>query len=188
MRYGCATRPVPNMPEVKANRKCQAAETGLSLEMANKLNNVMPGSGGTSCLERYEYAKHGVCFGFDPDSYFGTMVRLNGEIKHSPVGDFLAKHYGQTVSRADFDAAVARAWGPQSVKAFKLTCNGNPAYLTEMQISSTPPPSTPRWPRPPFCRNPIRATVEPSLSWTRSVSSAKRRAEQKTPPAGGVAR
>lgn len=66
MRYGCATRPVPNMPEVKANRKCQAAETGLSLEMANKLNNVMPGSGGTSCLERYEYAKHGVCFGFDP--------------------------------------------------------------------------------------------------------------------------
>ncbi|MDR6251891.1 ribonuclease I [Klebsiella variicola] len=63
------------------------------------------------------------------------MVRLNGEIKHSPVGDFLAKHYGQTVSRADFDAAVARAWGPQSVKAFKLTCNGNPAYLTEMQIS-----------------------------------------------------
>lgn len=49
MRYGCATRPVPNMPEVKANRKCQAAETGLSLEMANKLNNVMPGSGGTSC-------------------------------------------------------------------------------------------------------------------------------------------
>ncbi len=22
MRYGCATRPVPNMPEVKANRKC----------------------------------------------------------------------------------------------------------------------------------------------------------------------
>ncbi|STW45840.1 ribonuclease I [Klebsiella pneumoniae] len=91
MRYGCATRPVPNMPEVKANRKCQAAETGLSLEMANKLNNVMPGSGGTSCLERYEYAKHGVCFGFDPDSYFGAMVRLNGEIKPQPGGDFLGE-------------------------------------------------------------------------------------------------
>ena len=44
MRYGCATRPLPDMPEVKANRKCQAAETGLSLEMANKLNSVMPGA------------------------------------------------------------------------------------------------------------------------------------------------
>ena len=135
MRYGCATRPIPNMPEVKAGRKCQAAETGLSLEMANKLNSVMPGSGGNSCLERYEYAKHGVCFGFDPDSYFGTMVRLNGEVKQSAIGDFLAKHYGQTVSRSDFDAAVAKAYGAQNVKAFKLTCDGNPAYLTEMQIS-----------------------------------------------------
>ena len=52
MRYGCATRPVPDMPEVKANRKCQAAETGLSLEMANKLNSVMPGAGGTQRLIR----------------------------------------------------------------------------------------------------------------------------------------
>ncbi|HGY4710131.1 TPA: ribonuclease I [Klebsiella oxytoca] len=135
MRFGCTTRPVPNMPEAKAGQKCRAAETGLSLEMANKLNGVMPGSGGNSCLERYEYAKHGVCFGFDPDSYFGTMVRLNGEIKQSPLGRFLARHYGQTVSRDDFNAAVAEAYGNQNVKAFKLTCNGNPAYLTEMQIS-----------------------------------------------------
>ena len=119
----------------KAGQKCRAAETGLSLEMANKLNGVMPGSGGNSCLERYEYAKHGVCFGFDPDNYFGAMVRLNGEIKQGPLGAFLAKHYGQTVSRDDFNAAVAQAYGKQNVKAFKLTCNGNPAYLTEMQIS-----------------------------------------------------
>jgi ribonuclease I len=35
------------------------------------------------------------------------MVRLNGEIKQSHLGDFLAKHYGQTVSRDDFNAAVA---------------------------------------------------------------------------------
>jgi ribonuclease I len=63
------------------------------------------------------------------------MVRLNGEIKQSHLGAFLAKHYGQTVSRDDFNAAVAQAYGKQNVKAFKLTCNGNPAYLTEMQIS-----------------------------------------------------
>ncbi|MBV8041662.1 ribonuclease I [Pluralibacter sp.] len=135
MRYGCATRPVPNMPEVRANRKCAAAETGLSLEMANKLNNVMPGSGGKSCLERYEYAKHGICFGFDPDVYFGTMVRLNGEVRQSALGAFLASNYGKTVSRSDFDDAVAKSYGPEGVKAVKLTCNGNPAYLTEMQIA-----------------------------------------------------
>lgn len=135
MRYGCATRPVPNMPEAKASQKCAAAETGLSLEMADKLNSVMPGSGGKSCLERYEYAKHGVCFGFDPDAYFGAMVRLNTEIKQSALGTFLAEHYGMTVSRQDFDAAVANSYGSESVKAFKLTCNSNPPYLTEMQIA-----------------------------------------------------
>jgi ribonuclease I len=135
MRFGCATRPIPNMPEARANRKCAAAETGLSLEMANQLNNVMPGAGGNSCLERYEYAKHGVCFGFDPDAYFGTMVRLNGEIRQSAVGQFLADNYGKTVSRNDFNAAVAKSWGKEGVSAFKLTCDGNPAWLTEVQIS-----------------------------------------------------
>ncbi|MCE9991479.1 ribonuclease I [Enterobacter asburiae] len=135
MRFGCATRPIPNMPEAKASRKCAAAETGLSLSGAAKLNTVMPGAGGNSCLERYEYAKHGVCFGFDPDAYFGTMVRLNQEVKSSALGAFLTENYGKTVSRNAFDAAVAKSFGKQNVKAIKLTCNGNPAYLTEMQIS-----------------------------------------------------
>lgn len=135
MRYGCATRPIPNMPEVRASRKCDAAETGLSLEMANRLNSVMPGSGGKSCLERYEYAKHGVCFGFDPDAYFGTMVRFNSDIKRSEIGKFLAANYGKTIRRSDFDAVVASAYGNESVKAFKLSCSSNPAYLTEMQIA-----------------------------------------------------
>ncbi len=62
-------------------------------------------------LERYEYAKHGACFGFDPDAYFGTMVRLNQEIKESEAGKFLADNYGNTVSRRDFDAAFAKSWG-----------------------------------------------------------------------------
>ena len=95
----------------------------------------MPGSGGKTCLERYEYAKHGVCFGFDPDIYFDTMVRLNNEIKQSAIGQFLAANYGKTVDRASFDSAVAKAFGQQNVKAIKLTCDGNPSYLTEMQIA-----------------------------------------------------
>lgn len=91
MRFGCATRPIPNLPEARASRKCAAPETGLSLESAAKLSAVMPGAGGRSCLERYEYAKHGACFGFDPDAYFGTMVRLNNEVKNSEVGKFGGK-------------------------------------------------------------------------------------------------
>ncbi|WP_373203586.1 ribonuclease I [Citrobacter amalonaticus] len=135
MRFGCATRPIPNLPEARASRKCSAPETGLSLETAAKLSDVMPGAGGRSCLERYEYAKHGACFGFDPDAYFGTMVRLNKEIKDSELGAFLGENYGKSVSRRAFDAAVAQRWGKEAVKAVKLSCHGNPAYLTEIQFS-----------------------------------------------------
>ncbi|MRS90127.1 ribonuclease I [Enterobacteriaceae bacterium RIT714] len=135
MRFGCATRPVPNMAEANARRKCAAAETGLSLESAAKLSSMMPGAGGNSCLERYEYAKHGVCFGFDPDAYFGTMVRMNQEVKSSALGQFLNDNYGKAVTRNAFDAAVAKSYGKAAVKALKLTCNNNPAYLTEIQIS-----------------------------------------------------
>ncbi len=50
------------------------------------------------------------------------MVRLNQEIKESEAGKFLADNYGNTVSRRDFDAAFAKSWGKENVKAVKLTC------------------------------------------------------------------
>ncbi len=37
MRFGCATRPIPNLPEARASRMCSSPETGLSLETAAKL-------------------------------------------------------------------------------------------------------------------------------------------------------
>lgn len=135
MRYGCATRPVPNIPEAQGSRKCSLPEPGISPGMADKLSEVMPGAGGSSCLERYEYAKHGACFGFDPNAWSATMIRLNQEVRRSELGQFLAANYGKTISRSEFNRVLENAWGRDSVKAIKLTCHGNPAYLTEMQIS-----------------------------------------------------
>lgn len=134
-RFGCATRPEPNMPETRASRKCAAPSTGMSSNIASQLTQAMPGAGGSSCLERYEFAKHGACFGFNPDAYFGTMVRLNQEVRQSALGQFLAHHYGEVVSRNDFNETLNQQWGKNSVKAVKLTCQGNPAYLTEIQIT-----------------------------------------------------
>lgn len=135
MRYGCSTRPVPNMAEVRGSQKCQAPAPALTPDIASQLAGVMPGAGGQSCLDRYEFAKHGVCFGFNPNAYFGTMVRLNSEFKQSAFGTFLAENYGKIVTRKAFNKALETSWGDDAVKAVKLTCNGNPAYLTEMQIS-----------------------------------------------------
>ena len=37
MRFGCATRPIPNLPEARASRMCSSPETGLSLEKRRQL-------------------------------------------------------------------------------------------------------------------------------------------------------
>lgn len=42
-RFGCAARPVPDMPEVRSRDKCQAADTGVSAEIMRQLSKVMPG-------------------------------------------------------------------------------------------------------------------------------------------------
>ncbi len=91
------------------------------------------------------------------------MVRLNQEIKESEAGKFLADNYGKTVSRRDFDAAFAKSWGKENVKAVKLTCQGNPAYLTEIQISSKLTPSTLRFLQTHSCHNHTQATVAKPL-------------------------
>lgn len=134
-RYGCSTRPAPNMPIVKSSNKCSAPVTGISLEVASKLADIMPAAGGESCLERYEYAKHGACFDFNANDYFDTMVRLSNEVKHQALGQFIQQYYGQVVTRAAFNQAIKESWGENAVKAVKLSCDGNPAYLTEIQLT-----------------------------------------------------
>lgn len=135
MRYGCFSRPLPNMPKVNPSNKCNAPVTGISLEVASKLADVMPAAGGESCLERYEFSKHGVCFGFNSNDYFSTLVRLSNEVKQQALGNFLQQHYGQVVTHAEFNQALQESWGGNAVTAVKLICHGNPAYLTEIQIA-----------------------------------------------------
>ncbi|MGK4720498.1 ribonuclease I, partial [Salmonella enterica] len=75
------------------------------------LKEVMPGAVWNYFLERYEYAKHGACFGFDPNDYFGTMIRLDKAIKDSALGQILTDNYGKNVTRAEFDSVFAQIWG-----------------------------------------------------------------------------
>lgn len=66
MRYGCATRPVPNMAEARASNKCAAPDTGLSVEMASKLAGVMPGAGGNPALSATNTPSTAFALGLTP--------------------------------------------------------------------------------------------------------------------------
>lgn len=135
IQFACFARPLPGKPKVSAGNMCNAPLIGISLEMASKLAEVMPASGGDFCLERYEYAKHGLCFGFNVNDYFATMVRLNNDVKKQALGRFLQQFYGKIVTRMQFDQMIKQTWGENAVRAITLNCQGTPPYLTEIQIA-----------------------------------------------------
>nr|AUN36480.1 hypothetical protein [uncultured bacterium] len=91
----------------------------------------------TSHLVKIDYPKfivHGKKGSFIKYGIDQQETSLKANIMPGEPG-FAADDYGKTVSRRDFDAAFAKSWGKENVKAVKLTCQGNPAYLTEIQIS-----------------------------------------------------
>ena len=131
---GCAAI---GYPDASADNKCGAADVPMSPEFKKDLLNYMPGSNSSSCLQKYEYAKHGVCFAFPPEDYFGTMIRLDSEIRTSPIGAFITENYGKSVEKTAFMQAIEKAYGAAAKGAVKLSCashNGQ-QYLTEMQIA-----------------------------------------------------
>ncbi len=135
-RYGCAVKPL-NYPQANSGAKCAAAALNLSPQTITALKTAMPGAGGqTSCLDQYEYAKHGVCFGFDQDDYFNAMVSLLHQLRNSEFGTFLADNYGKKVSLRDLKRALARSFGMKAANETVIKCSNSDkgALFTELQI------------------------------------------------------
>ena len=132
---GCAAVGV-EYPYVNSGIKCAAPPLDLGEDTLGLLAADMPGANGQSCLERYEYAKHGICFGFDPDVYFRTAVRLNREIKASFMGRVLRERYGEEISRPVLMYALGGLLGHQTLRRVRLICQESEdgAYLKEIQI------------------------------------------------------
>lgn len=132
---GCATAG-RKYPAVASNCKCSAPEILLRPETLRELAVDMPGANEISCLPDYEYSKHGVCFGFDPDIYFLTAVRLNREIRGGTMGRFLRENYGRTVRREALLEALVPLLGPAALTQVEVRCNKGPGgdYLTEIRI------------------------------------------------------
>lgn len=121
-----------------------------------ELARVMPGANEDTCLEHYEFAKHGVCFGFDPDAYFLTAARLSREVRASILGRFLRERTGAKVRLQDFRAVLEAAYGRTAAREADILCTGwgNNAFV-EIRL--------------PILRNKINAPLSAS-SFGRSTS------------------
>lgn len=85
-------------------------------------------------LLTHEYDKHVQCFDFDTRQFFATELDLRQRIAGSPLGDWLRKHAGQRVARADVLAEFDRAFDTRKTEALQLRCSGpdDSRYLSQL--------------------------------------------------------
>ncbi|WP_236995585.1 ribonuclease T2 family protein [Halomonas huangheensis] len=102
-------------------------------ELENALNASMPGR--ASCLDRYEYAKHGACTGVNEEDFFEGAIALAEIVNASALGDFMLAHRGEEVSRNALITAFEDAFGDGTGSALSLQCGGpSDRFLTEIRI------------------------------------------------------
>jgi ribonuclease I (enterobacter ribonuclease) len=101
------------------------------------LNAVMPRL--KDSLLTHEYDKHVQCFGFDPQTFFQTELRMRREVTDSAFGRYLtATARGQEISRAEVIRAFTRDFGTNQSAALQLRCGRNAqerVVLTQLWIT-----------------------------------------------------
>ncbi|MGB7757920.1 MAG: hypothetical protein WBL23_17860 [Salinisphaera sp.] len=88
----------------------------------------------TPSLLTHEYDKHVQCFGFQTQRFFATALDLRQRITTSPLGDWMRRHAGQRVARADVLAEFDRAFYTIRTDALQLRCSGpaDARYLSQL--------------------------------------------------------
>lgn len=133
---GCAV--LQNKHKFYGNKeKCLAPQLNFSQDVADMLLVAMPGANSSSCLDRYEYAKHGVCFGYDPNQYFKAMVTLLEQLKLSQLAELIESRYGEFFSKKEGYDAIKASLGDKAQKSFEFVCsdrNGK-KYLDEIRVT-----------------------------------------------------
>lgn len=82
----------------------------------------MPSVAAGSCLERYEWYKHGTCQKtWDAGQYFAIAARLTEEF-NAAASPVIAKNVGRTVKESDFYAAIDETLGTDAHKRLQLKC------------------------------------------------------------------
>lgn len=90
-------------------------------------------------LLTHEYDKHVQCFGFDPQTFFVTELRMRSEVVDSAFGRYLTDTaQGREVKRADVIQAFMRAFDTDQSSSLQLRCGPNAAghmVLTQLWIT-----------------------------------------------------
>ncbi|MHB1871587.1 MAG: ribonuclease T2 family protein [Steroidobacteraceae bacterium] len=96
----------------------------LPPDLLARLEQVMPHL--RDSLLTHEYDKHVQCFGFDPETFFTTELRMRRRVVDSAFGRYLTgRAQGHDVRRAELIEQFARAFATDQRAALQLRCGRN---------------------------------------------------------------
>ena len=109
----------------------------LPLTLRRELDQVMPGS--QSALDRYEWTKHGTCYGTDARTYYADALQLMEDLNSSEVADLFASNIGKRLTLTQIRDAFDAAFGAGAGQRVEVSCteDGNRTLITELTINLT---------------------------------------------------
>ncbi|MCE9597769.1 MAG: ribonuclease T [Spirochaetia bacterium] len=106
----------------KSGDFCQYDKVDLTPQLKKNLSRVMPSVAAGSCLERYEWYKHGLCqTTWNAEQYFSIAVRLTEEF-NKVAAPVMAHNVGGSVKESDFYQEIDASLGPEAHKRLQLKC------------------------------------------------------------------
>ncbi len=113
----------------KHKNYCHYKKMDLDKEFLKELNIYMPGA--LDGFAKYEWRKHGTCFGSDAKEYFLTQIKLLKEFNHSKIRDYFAKHKGEYITLSKLRLMFKKEFN--SPRKFQLLCKKG--YVVEIRMN-----------------------------------------------------
>ena len=115
----------------KKKNYCSNESMNLSKDFLKVLENYMPGA--KFGFAKYEWRKHGTCFGSDAKTYFLTSIKLTEQFNESLVAKYFKEHMKESLSLQKLKLLFAKAFGKKNARKFQLICKKG--YIVEIRIN-----------------------------------------------------
>ncbi len=115
----------------RSGRWRQLPKVELSAAVRDDLQQQMPGF--VSDLHRYEWVKHGTCYGTDADTYFAQSLALLAQLNGSDVQRLFENNIGKRLRAEEIRAAFDRDFGAGAGDRVRLVCDSD-GLISELRI------------------------------------------------------
>jgi len=108
----------------------------VAAQTRRDLAQAMPGA--ASGLDRYQWMKHGTCWGGEQERFFAASVRLLDELNASAVRDLFVSRVGASVTSDEVRAAFERTFGAGTGRRVLMDCapgSGGEPMVGELRIA-----------------------------------------------------